>query len=185
LQPAATVGGPVDITGHHLDGTNAAVILSNDRFQLEQEVAVNAGGTSTAQQFTVPELPVGFYQLALRVIRPTESVPRTSNQLALVIGPEITTLLPMNVTRDGAGAATIALAFHPQARPGQQVSLLLGTREIVADPISVATGMLTFVVSDAPTGEHLLRLRIDGVESPIANRLVRPPAFLNNKVTIT
>jgi Pvc16 N-terminal domain len=184
LQTAAAVGATVDISGHHLDGTSGTVILFNDRFQIEQDVATAADGTSAAQQFLVPDLPVGFYQLAYRVVRPGEATPRTSNQLALVIGPEITTSLPVNITRDGDGTATISLNFHPQIWPGQQASLLLGSREVVADPITVATGTLSFVVEDTPVGEFLLRLRVDGVESPIIDRLAAPPAFLNNKVTI-
>lgn len=187
LQPAAAVGATVDITGHHLDGASAAVILSNDRFQIVAEAAIAAGGSANAAKFTVPDLPVGFYQLALRVLRPGESQPRTSNQLALVIGPEITTALPIDVPRDGAGTATVALDFHPQARPRQQVSLLLGTREILAPPIEVATGTLSFVVPDAPAGDPFLflRLRVDGVESPIIDRLAKPPVFFDHRVNIT
>jgi Pvc16 N-terminal domain len=181
LQPAATVGGVVDINGHHLDGTEGTVLLTSERFQIAHEVELESS-TSASVAFTVPDLPVGFYQLALRVIRPGESSPRTSNQLALVIGPEITTF-PLNVTRDG-GAATITVDFHPQARPGQPVSLLLGTREVVAAPIEAATGTLTFVVENAPVGDHLLRLRVDGIESPIVNRTATPPAFLDYLVKI-
>jgi hypothetical protein len=185
LQPAAAVGATVDITGHHLDGMSGTVILANSSFQLEQEAAVAAGGSATAVKFTVPDLPVGFYQVALQVVRSGETNARTSNQLALVIGPEITTVLPIDVARDGAGSATIPLEFHPQARPGQQVSLLLGTREIVAPPIEAATGTLSFVVPNAPTGDPLVRLRVDGVESPIIDRLAKPPVFFNHRVNLT
>ena len=185
FQPAATVGGVVDIDGHHLDGADGMVLLTSERFQILQEVGIDSDGSSASVPFTVPDLPVGFYQLALRVIRPEETNPRTSNQLALIIGPEITTPLPMNVARDGAGAATITLDFHPQARPGQAVSLLLGTREVPAGPIGAATGALTFVVEDAPTGDQLLRLRVDGIESPIVNRTATPPAFFDYRVNIT
>jgi hypothetical protein len=184
LDPVATVGATVDLNGHHLDGTGATVLLTNDRFQIEQEVAVDDGGSSTVQPFTVPDLPVGFYQAALRVTLSSEANPRTSNQLALIVGPEITSPSPINVTRDGAGTATIPIDFHPQARPGQIVSLLLGTREVLAGPIAAATGTLTFVVDNAPTGEQLLRLRIDGVESPIINRVAKPPVFLEHVVQI-
>jgi hypothetical protein len=184
LQPAATVGGVVDINGHHLDGTDGAVLLTSQRLQITHEVAVDSSAPVSVS-FTVPDLPVGFYQLMLRVIRPGESTPRMSNQLALVIGPEITTPFPINVARDNTGTATITLDFRPEARPGHQVSLLLGTREILPDSITVATSTLSFVITDAPAGEHLLRLRIDSVESPIIDRLAKPPAFLNNKVTIT
>jgi hypothetical protein len=128
---------------------------------------------------------VGFYQAALRVVRPSESKPRTSNQLALAVGPQITTPLPVNVVRDGSGAATITLNFQPQARPGQQVSLLLGTREVLADSIVTATGTLTFVVENAIPGEHLVRLRVDGIESPVVDYLATPPAFFNHRIIIT
>jgi hypothetical protein len=173
------------LNGHHLDGTGGTVLLANDRFQIEQEVAVDAGGSSAAQPFTVPDLPVGFYQAALRVTLSSEANPRTSNQLALIIGPEITSPSPIHVTRDGAGTATIPVDFHPQALPGQTVSLLLGAREILAGPIAAATGTLTFVVDNAPTGDQLLRLRVDGVESPIIDRLAKPPVFLDHLVKIT
>jgi hypothetical protein len=133
----------------------------------------------------LPDLPVGFYQVALRVIRPGDSDPRPTNQLALSIGPEITTPSPISVISNGVGTATITVDFRPQARPGQTVSLLLGTREILAAPIGAATGTLTFAVTDAPTGDHWLRLRVDGVESPIIDRLAKPPVFLNRLVNIT
>lgn len=185
LDPVATVGGIVDLNGHHLEGAGATVLLTNDRFQIVQEVAVDSGGSSVAQPFTVPDLPVGFYQASLRVVLDGESNLRTSNQLALLIGPEITSPSPFNVMRDGAGTATITVDFHPQARPGQIVSLLLGTREILAGPIAAATGTLSFVVDNASTGDQLLRLRVDGVESPIIDRLAKPPVFLDRTVHIT
>jgi Pvc16 N-terminal domain len=184
LDPVATVTGVVDLNGHHLDGTGATVLLTNDRFQIAQEIAVDDGGSSTAQPFTVPDVPVGVYQMALRVTLSGESAPRTSNQLALLVGPEITSPSPLNVSRDGAGTATIPIDFLPQARPGQTVSLLLGTREILAGPIAAATGSLKFIVDNAPTGDHLVRLRIDGIESPIIDRVAKPPVFLEHVVQI-
>lgn len=184
-QPSAAVGATVDIIGHHLDGANATVLLSNSRLGIEHSVPAGIGGTDTTMSFTVPDVPVGLYQLAVSVIRPSETQPRTSNQLALVIGPEITTALPITVIRDGAGAATIPLTVQPQIQPGQSVSLVLGTREVRAEPITVATASLSFLVADAPTGDVLVRLRVDGIESPIIDRLAVPPSFFNYRVTIT
>jgi hypothetical protein len=184
-QPAATVGAPVAIAGHHLDGTNRLIVLSNARFQIDQEVPAAAGTSSTAMQFVVPDLPVGIYQLSVRVTRPGEPDPRTSNQLALVIGPQITTPLPINVARDGEGTATITLDCQPQVRPGQQVSLLLGTREVFAQPFAAATGTLTFIVEAAPVGDPLVRLRVDGIESPLIDYEAKPPVFFNHRIIIT
>jgi hypothetical protein len=184
-QPAATVGATVDITGHHLDGTNRLIILTNSRFQIEQQVGAAAGTSSTAMQFVVPDLPVGIYQLSVRVTRPAETDPRTSNQLALVIGPRIATALPINVARDGTGTASITLDCQPQVRPGQQVSLLLGTREIFAEPFAATTGTLTFLVEAAPVGDPLVRLRVDGIESPLIDYEAKPPTFFNHRIIIT
>lgn len=184
-QPAATVGAIVELTGHHLDGTNRAVLLSNSRFDIEQALPAAGGGSSIATSFTVPAVPAGLYQLAIRVIRPGESDPRISNAVALVIGPEITTAMPMAVVRDGSGAATLVLSVQPQIQPGQTVSVLLGTREVPVAPITVATGTLTVAVADAQAGEFLLRIRVDGIDSPIIDRSAVPPAFYNYRVTIT
>jgi len=184
-QPAATVGAIVELTGHHLDGTNRAVLLSNSRFDIEQALPAAGGGSSIATSFTVPAVPAGLYQLAIRVIRPGESDPRISNAVALVIGPEITTAMPMAVVRDGSGVATLVLSLQPQIQPGQTVSVLLGTREVPVAPITVATGTLTVAVADAQAGEFLLRIRVDGIDSPIIDRSAVPPAFYNYRVTIT
>jgi hypothetical protein len=185
LQPAASVGGMVEITGHHLDGTSRTVIFSNSRFAIEQSVSAAPGTSSTSMQAAVPNVPAGIYQLAARVVRSGETEPRTSNQLPLLIGPLLTTVLPMSVARDGAGTATIVLDCQPQLRPGQSVSLILGALEVAAQPFTVATGTVTFVVTTAPVGEHLVRLRVDGIDSPLVNHAATPPVFFNQRITIT
>ena len=185
MQPYATVGTTVDIVGHHLDGTKSVIVLSNKLFHIEQGVPAVAGGSSMNAQLVVPDLPVGSYQLAFRVVRPGESKPRTSNQLALVIGPAITTPLPKSVARIDSGEATIKLDCRPQIRPGQHVSLLLGMREVLAQPLTVATNRLTFIVAAATTGDYLARLRVDGIESPLIDYPATPPVFFNYRITIT
>ncbi|HNI68093.1 MAG TPA: Pvc16 family protein, partial [Nitrospira sp.] len=184
-QPAATVGATVELTGHHLDGTNPTILLSNSRFEINQTVPTVGGGSGIKASFTVPSVPAGLYQLSMQVTRPGESKPCTSNTLALVIGPEITTALPTSVVRNGSGVATIVLSVEPPIQPGQVVSLLLGTQEVPHGAIMMATGTLTFAVAAAPTGEFLLRLRVDGIDSPIIDRSAVPPVFYNYRVTIT
>jgi hypothetical protein len=184
-QPAATVGSTVDLAGHHLDGTNRTILLSNGRFGIDQALPAAGGGSGSLVSFTVPVVPAGVYQVALQVIRPGESDPRTSNVLALVVGPEITTAMPITVGRDGNGAATIGLTVQPQIQPGQSASLLVGTRDVSLGRITVATGSINVVVADAPTGESLLRVRVDGIDSPIIDRSAIPPVFHNYRVTIT
>jgi hypothetical protein len=184
-QPAATVGAIVAITGHHLDGANRVVVFSNTRFAVDQEVPAASGNSTSNLDVVVPSVPVGLYQVAVRVVRPNETEPRTSNQLAMVLGPEITTPLPMIVVRDGSGTATITLACRPEVKLGQRVSLLLGSEEVVAQPWSTATNTFTFVQEQAPVGDHLVRLRVDGIDSPLIDRMATPPVFFNHRITIT
>ncbi len=184
-QPAATIGATVELTGHHLDGTNPLILLSNSRFGISQAVSAAGGGSSSKVSFTVPPVPAGLYQLSMQVTRAGESTPRPSNTLALVIGPEITTALPITVARGGSGVATIALSVQPQIQPGQSVCLLLGTQEVPHAAITVATGTLTFAVAAVPKGNYFLRLRVDGIDSPIIDRSAVPPAFYDYRVKIT
>ena len=185
-QPAATVGATVAITGHHLDGANRVVVFSNTRFAIDQEVPAAAGNSASSLEVVVPGIPVGLYQVVVRLLRPSEAEPRTSNRLAMVLGPEITTPLPRSVARDGSGTATTKLTCKPEVRLGQRVSLLLlGSEEVVAQPWSTATNTFTFVQEQAQVGDHLVRLRVDGIDSPLIDRMATPPVFFNHRITIT
>ncbi len=190
-QPTATVGAMLELTGHHLDGTDRAVVFSNVRFEIGQEVDEDEALTSKEEnpasgvRVPVPNLPVGVYQVAARMVRPNETEPHTSNQLAMTLGPKITTH-PTTVARDGSGSVTITLSCQPDVRPGQRVSLLLGTTEVAAQPWSTVTSTFTFVIEQAPVGTHLFRLRVDGIDSPLIDRQAVPPVFLTDaKIEIT
>jgi hypothetical protein len=63
--------------------------------------------------------------------------------------------------------------------------LILGNREVFAQPVTVTTNTLTFVVETAPAGDHLARLRVDGIESAIIDRAATPPVFFNHRITVT
>lgn len=183
--PAATVGSTVKITGHHLDGTNRIVVFTNARFEIAQEVLVESADSSSNLEVIVPNVPVGLYQIAVHLLRPNETELRTSNQSAIVLGPEITTPLPMTVARNGSNNATITLTCTPEVRLGQHVSLLLGNAEILAEPWLANTSTFTFVQEEAPIGDHLVRLRVDGIDSPLIDHMATPPIFFNNRITIT
>lgn len=184
-QPAATAGATVEVSGHHLDGTGRTVLLANARRDIVHEVAALAGDAATSLQFIAPPLPVDFYHIAVRVLRPGDTESRTSNQLGLLLGPEITTPLPMTVGRDGAGTATLTLTCQPEVQVGQKVSLLIGGREVFPQAWTAASNTFTFVIEQAPAGDHLTRFRVDGIESPLIDRMAVPPVFFNHRITIT
>ncbi|MFH0344340.1 MAG: hypothetical protein ACHBNF_19975 [Chromatiales bacterium] len=105
----------------------------------------------------------------------------------MTLAPEITTPLPMNVTRDAAGTASFTLNFHPALRVGQRVVLALGQQEFLPQAFAPLTTSLNFVIENAPVAPgpgFLARLRIDGIDSPIIDRSVDPPIFLNQRIVI-
>ena len=99
--------------------------------------------------------------------------------------PRITTALPLSVARDAQGTAVVEFNVRPNVRPHQRASLVLAGLEVPAEPHPSATGSLTFTITDAPAGSHLVRVRVDGVDSLIVDRSVTPPAFLDRRVQIT
>jgi hypothetical protein len=99
--------------------------------------------------------------------------------------PRITTGLPLTVARDAQGTAVVELNVRPNVRPHQQASLIVGGLEVPAEPHPAVTGSLTFTIADAPAGTHLLRVRVDGVDSLIVDRSVTPPEFLDRRIEIT
>jgi hypothetical protein len=147
-------------------------------------VPVSKGGPE-AVTFTVPnDLPVGLYRVDMSVQRLDESHLRTSNQLPLALAPQ-PVLPPFSATRNG-NTVTLVLDVTPPIRPGQTVTLILGEREIAAEPITAQASRLTFKIADAPAaGSNLLaRLRVDGFESPIVDRTATPPAYLDRRIVL-
>jgi hypothetical protein len=187
-QPVAQLEKTVTLHGSHLAGTAPEVLLVNDRFQIEEAFAPNAGGSATKMPFTIPaaraaDFPAGIYRVGARLTLAGESDPRETNRLALTLAPNIAGL-PLTVTRDGSGTATFSLTFTPAVRIGQTVRVVLGQHEFAPEPFTTLTTTLTFVIPDAPVGNHLARLRIDGIDSPIIDPAAKPPVFLNQRITI-
>jgi len=189
-QPVATLGGVIDLRGIHLDGTGRTALLTNDRFGIEEALAALGTGGAALMQFSIPiaqaaNFPVGVYQVSAQMVRPGESNPRETNRLALTLAPEIAGL-PLGVVRDAAGTASFALSFTPAVRAGQRAVLVLGQQEFApVGPTARPTTSLDFTIPNAPVGDHLARLRIDGIDSPIIDRSANPPIFLNQRIIIT
>jgi hypothetical protein len=183
----------VKVSGHHLAGTARSVVLRNDRFAVQQQIAVADGTDEASFVFNVPnhpvELPVGLYQLELRVLRAGEANPRTSNPLPVALAPAIT-FPPIAMTRGTvngvANVLSLRIGCKPEMRVGQKVTLLMDTREAPAQPFVANTATLDFQFADAPPagGTPLLRLKVDGIESLVVNRGARPPEFFNHRITL-
>ncbi len=201
-QPMTRLGATIELQGHHLDGSNRVAVLSNDRFQIDAVRLAEGPAESTDDpartlRFQVPvaraaDFPVGIYRVGVRMERTVGAAAtelQHSNDLALVLAPEITSL-PTSVSRDASGAISFTVKFQPRLRPGQQVMALVGGRGVKPKAIpSDSTDKLEFLMKEAeltPTGTlgHLVRLRIDGIESPSVDRTKQPPEFLNKRMAV-
>lgn len=188
-QPSARLGDILTIQGHHLDGDSVIVRFVNPRLTAPIEIAPLPGGTAKEMTVQLPNdpthWPAGFYTLAAVISRAGEP-DRTTNELPFSLAPRILTVAPNPAARDANGNVTLALTCSPEVQPAQRAALLLGDREILAQPHPAQTDTLTFVVKAAPAGEHYVRLRVDGVDSLLVDRTVTPPVFdVTQKVTIT
>jgi len=184
------LGDTATARGHHLAGTSRVVVLRNDRFGIAHEIAAASGTDEGRFDFTVPNLPValpaGLYRLELRVLRPGETVSRTSNALPVALAPAITTFPPTAMARSGANVLSLTLGCQPTVRVGQRVALMMDTREAPALAFTANTASLQFRFPDAPPagGTPLLRLKVDDIESVALDRGSKPPAFFNHSITL-
>lgn len=188
-QPGARPGDTVTLRGGNLAGTDVGVRFHTRWWTDPREVAPTSA-SDAAVGVVVPDLPAdwpaGVYAAAVLVQRPGETYRRETNGLPLVLSPRIDSIAPDPVPRDGAGTATLTVGVRPDVLPVQRASLLLGEREVAAEPHATRTGTLTFVVRDAPTGTHWVRVRVDGADSILVRRDLTPPEFdPAQKVTVT
>jgi hypothetical protein len=180
LGPAGAVelGKVVTVSGHHLDGTRVQVRLTSPRLATPRLLDPAPGASSDQLTVTLPEdeiLPAGFYRLA--VVITSAGTARVTNELPLVIAPTITAGLPAQVA-SVRGTATLRLTLQSRVLPDQSSVLLLGDRAIAAAPLAAPQRELVFTIPDAVPGEHLCRVRIDGVDSAlVADPEARPLSF--------
>jgi hypothetical protein len=118
----------------------------------------------------------GYYLLALRQTK--LGLPAiSSNALPFALAPRIT-LTPLTTT---AGTVVLTLTCAPRLREGQRVHLILGDRQFAPDSISTPVGdltlpsTLTFTMQSVETGNRVVRLRVDGVDSIPAIFAGTPP----------
>lgn len=192
LDPLASAplapGDLLAITGNHLDGAAVAVRFRSDRIPIPLDVPTLAGATAQQVSVKIPNspktFPAGAYLVS--VVVSTADDTSTTNEISIQVAPKITTVLPLTAQIVN-GSATIQLSFTPDSAPGQRVSLLLGSQEVIADPIDPQKpSAATFVVPNAAAGDYLARLRVDGVDSNLlVDRNAAKPAFdQTQKVTI-
>lgn len=188
-QPVARLGETIVLRGHHLNGGSRQVLLNSDRFDIDEALAASGPDSGERMELVIPlarsaDFPVGVYEAAASLVMPDETLSRSSNRLGFTLAPNISNL-PQNVARNGDGDALVSIDFTPELRAGQRASLLVGQQEVLPQSFSAPASTLDFLIVDAEPGEYLIRLRIDGIDSPIVDYASTPPSFFNQRLTIT
>jgi hypothetical protein len=196
--PAAQLGTTLTLTGNNLGGDAVSVQLDHTRLPIGNALVVPPAARS-ATLVTCPLVDdaaaqtswaPGLYAVSVVVQRGDQV--RTTNQAPLALAPRVTGIAPPNpIARDASGDATLTISCSPQVRPAQRAMLLVGDREVIAQPHPADTATLQFVIQNAPAvNAAIVRLRVDGIDSLPFRRVELPPppqmAFDDaQRVTIT
>jgi hypothetical protein len=183
-QLAAVMGDTITLHGHHLDGSTLEARFEHHLLSAPIVIALGSNLNSDRVDVTLPNdaaaisgWPAGGWQVSLSLTRPGETETRTSNSFPLMLAPTLD-IASSTASRDaGSGAVTIGLAFIPEVRPSQQVSLNAGSQQALPLNLTSQTGNLDFRFPTLAAGNQWLRLRIDGVDSLLIDRAAQPPEF--------
>ena len=200
-QTVARLGETVTVTGVRLGGTGTGALLTHRLVPEPIEVPAMPNASGNGFDLILPNdtpaqvtLAPGLWQLSFRVTPAGEPHPRETNGIALplaadpVIAADATLGLPaVNVVRGGSPQqVTVTLRSRPQVRLGQRATLTLDTMTAEAQPRTSAADPLVFVFPNSlPAGDRWVRLRVDGVDSPLVRRNLPTPEFdATQKLTV-
>jgi hypothetical protein len=179
------------IRGEHLKDEIVGVIIKSLRSEqffapaslikttdMEIVAKLPAPGLITDPNSPAATWPVGRYELAVSASRAGE-VAKMSNAIGFLLAPAITVAQDTNA----AGDVNVTVTSTQNILPEQTVSVLFGAREIAVPPSAhtTATNTLTVLVKGAGAGEHVVRLRVDGVDSLPVDTSVKPPKFSDDQ----
>jgi hypothetical protein len=183
-QGAPAQGDTVTVNGRSLSGASL-VALSNSRLGIKYPPFSITTASDGVVTFKVPNdsanLPAGVYNLMILFTDTGGNVTLATNTVPLGIAP---TVSGTPTTSSNAAGTLAKLTCVPDVLPSQTVSLALGSTSAPALPFETKTNSLSF---QFPTlsGKLLIRLRVDGVDSPIGvNWKVTPPVFTGPWVTV-
>jgi hypothetical protein len=189
-QASGQPGDLLTISGTHLDGDKVVVVFTSPRATTPIRIEAPAASATASQVVVVLDrnaawIP-GPYAVAVEITsRPgkKDQQVRSTNESWFTLAPSIAGPFPLKATRK-QGDATIVVTCSPPVQAEQRVTLLLDSREIVAEPYAAPATSLTFVVTTASAGSFLVRLRVDGVDSLLVDASTTPATFKDERVVI-
>lgn len=115
---------------------------------------------------------IGPYTLDVAIIDHNGREMQT-NALPLALAPRT------SAAAVAAGATvTVTMTCEPPIRPGQKVAVLVGAQMAVLDSPTEPADEVAAPFTGFATGDRLpVRLRVDGIDSPVINRQTTPPSL--------
>jgi hypothetical protein len=190
------LGGAVDLIGQALNAPGARVRFTEPATGTVLFLAPDEPATSGRLRV---RLPGGAPLVAGHALAGTGSDPGTwrigpyvvdvlyddpmraglaSNALAAVLAPSTTVTLA-----HVGGATQLTFSVEPRIRPSQSVAAMAGQEMVLVPAPAAATGTVTASIPDLARGASLpVRLRVDGIDSPIIDRAARPPVLLTEVI---
>ncbi|TCM85037.1 DUF4255 domain-containing protein [Rhodovulum steppense] len=115
---------------------------------------------------------IGPYAVALHLLG-DDGRDAATNALAIALAPAITASATAT-----AGGVTVTVTCSPPIRPGQSVAILVGQQMALVETPPAPTTTVAAEFAGLPPGAALpVRLRVDGIDSPVIDRLAEPPAL--------
>jgi hypothetical protein len=209
LVPAVdiTPGTLVSMGGFNLQasGSTARVRFRNPISDVSSDVPVEAGATEAQVQVKIPAtLPAGIYSIsavinAPRVDQPAIREDKVTNELPLAISPSVTGIgptggaittkfdNPIPVAPNPQGVVDLTITLSPSVGPNQRVALLFGAAEVAAQARAGTqpSDRARFLINQPAAKAYRIRVRVDGVDSPLIDWSQVLPVFSAPVVEVT
>lgn len=186
-QSASAPGDTATVTGQFLTGASL-VALTNQRLGIQYPPFAPTTVTGGSLSFTVPNdptrLPAGIYNLSVVFTNGSGPVVQSTRSVPMAVAPKILSS-PAPKAVPNASGILVTVSCNPQVLPNQSVSLALGATVVPAQTYHASTAALSFQFPALSPGSYLARLRVDGVDSPVAvNWSATPPSFAGPFVNV-
>jgi hypothetical protein len=177
--PSVLSGEEVALRGSALTGADAV------RFRhpllaepVEASGAAIVSASDTEVRVAVPaQLPAGIASATVTVPQPAGAGSLPTNEVPIAVAPDIASpALPIAVARGAGDAVQVTVGVRPEALPEQRAYLIAGSTPLPAAALTTPSSTLSFAGKLA-AGEYPLRLRVDGVDSPLVDRTATPAAY--------
>lgn len=180
--PSATLNTILTLRGHNLGGDSLSVRFAHPHLppgdQIPDIPVTPIPGRNDEIKLLIPNpnadestWAAGIYSVT--VIQTTGGKQRGTNSLPLPLAPQIQSMTVG--PRDAEQNVEVTVTALPEVWPTQQAVLVLPDREITCEPRANRSDLLKFQVNDPASGQAVVRLRVDGVETLQFKRDPGPP----------